>query len=100
MVTELVTFKLDKNFLKDVDVAVKNNNFSNRTDFIRDALREKLEKIRYNYAVLVLSKLKGSSKTKTTEEEYERIRIKVTKQFLKFLNHSASKMQHSFKPVR
>ena len=74
MVTELVTFKLDKNFLKDVDVAVKNNNFSNRTDFIRDALREKLEKIRYNYAVLVLSKLKGSSKTKTTEEEYERIR--------------------------
>ena len=74
MTTELVTFKLEKNFLKDVDTAVKKNNFSSRTDFIRDALREKLEKIRYDYAVIVLYKLKGISKTKTTDEEYERIR--------------------------
>lgn len=74
MVTELVTFKIEKEFLKEIDEVVKKNNFSNRTDLIRDALRDKLEKIRYDYAVLVLSKLKGSSKTKLTEEMYEKSR--------------------------
>ena len=40
---ELVTFKLEEKFLKKVDETAKKNGFSNRTDFIRDALREKME---------------------------------------------------------
>ena len=76
MATELVTFKLDNKFLKEVDCVVKKSGFGNRTEFIRSALREKVDEIKLKKAMIEIAHLKGASKKKTTDEELEKIREK------------------------
>ena len=39
MVTEMITLKLDDQFLEEVDKAVKSAGYHNRTEFMRNALR-------------------------------------------------------------
>ena len=50
MVTEMITLKLEKGFLKEVDKTVKERGFHNRTEFIRNALRENMNEARKNEA--------------------------------------------------
>jgi metal-responsive CopG/Arc/MetJ family transcriptional regulator len=83
MSIELVTFKLDDKFLREVDAVVKKSGFSNRTDFIRDALREKVSEIKLKEAMIEIGRLKGKSKKKTTDEMLERIREEVFREFEK-----------------
>ena len=83
MATELVTFKMEHDFLKDVDETVKSAGFQNRTEFIRNALREKVEEIKLKQAMMTLSKLRGKSPRKTTDKERARIREKVFEEFEK-----------------
>ncbi len=77
MATELVTFKLDSEFLKEVDGISKKSGFSNRTDFIRNALREQVDEIKLKSAMIRLSKLKGKSKKKITNKDIHTVREKV-----------------------
>jgi len=86
MVTELVTFKLESDFLEDVDKIVKNSGFQNRTEFIRNALREKVEEVRLKQAMQSIINLKGAGKKKTSDEDLHRIREQVVKEFEKKFN--------------
>lgn len=72
----MITVKLEDVFLNDIDSIVKHEGYQNRTEFIRNALREKIEEIKLRKAMLELAHLKGSAKKKTTEESYEKIRVK------------------------
>jgi Arc/MetJ-type ribon-helix-helix transcriptional regulator len=83
MATELVTFKMEDNFLEDVDATVKIGGFQNRTEFIRTALREKVEDLKLKQAMLELSKLRGKAKRKTTIKERAKVREKVFEEFEK-----------------
>ena len=83
MATELVTFKLDEKFLDEVDEIAKESGFSNRTDFIRNALREKVDEIKLKEAMVRLSKLKGSYKRKITNEEIHKVREKILQEMIK-----------------
>jgi len=83
MTTELITFKLDDKFLKEVDDIAKKSGFSNRTDFIRNALREKVDDIKLKEAMVRLGKLKGRSKKKTTDAEIHRVRKEALQHLLK-----------------
>lgn len=74
MPATLITLKLNRNFLKEVDTIVKKQKYHNRTEFIRAALREKMEQARLEQLKKEIWKLKGASKRKTTDEEYERVR--------------------------
>jgi len=85
MTTEMITVKLEDIFLNDIDSIVKNEGYQNRTEFIRNALREKIEEIKIRKAVLELAYLKGSAKKKTTEESYEKIRAKAFEEISKKL---------------
>ncbi len=76
MATEMITLKMDNVFLEDIDNTIKKEGYQNRTEFIRDALREKLEDIKLKKAMMEIAHLKGASKKKTTDEELERIREK------------------------
>ena len=71
MVTEMITLKLEDVFLEDIDAIVSKSGYQNRTEFIRNALREKIEEVRLKDAMIALSKLRGSSKGKTTEKDLE-----------------------------
>jgi len=81
MGTDLVTFKMEHNFLKDIDKVVKKEGYQNRTEFIRSALREKLEKTKLKEAMESIAHLKGASKKKTSDEDLHKIRAKVFEEF-------------------
>lgn len=83
MATEMITFKLEDTFLKDVDEVVKSHRFQSRTEFIRSALREKVEEAKMKEAMMQIAKLKGASSKKTSDEELEKIRDKVFDEFEK-----------------
>ncbi len=85
MATELVTFKMEHNFLEEVDKTVKTAGFQNRTEFIRNALREKVEEIKLKEAMMQIAYLKGISKKKTSEKEYEKIRKRAFEELSKNL---------------
>ena len=76
MATEMITVKLENSFLKEIDKVVKKEGYQNRTEFIRNALREKVEETDLKEAMTKLVHLKGASQKKTTEKEYEEIRKK------------------------
>jgi Arc/MetJ-type ribon-helix-helix transcriptional regulator len=74
---ELITFKLDEQFLKKVDTVVKEGGYSSRTDLLRDALRDKLATFEKERRLKRMDALLGSKKTKTSDEELHRIRERV-----------------------
>ena len=74
MVTEMITLKLEEKFLDNIDAFVKKEGYQNRTEFIRNALREKLESSKLKEAMLEVVKFKGASKKKTTDKDYENMR--------------------------
>ncbi|MFT7615377.1 MAG: Arc/MetJ-type ribon-helix-helix transcriptional regulator [Candidatus Woesearchaeota archaeon] len=80
MTTEMITLKLDSDFLADIDTLVQHQNYQNRTEFIRNVLREKLEKTKMKEALLKLAQFKGSSTRKTSQKEYESVREKIFKE--------------------
>ena len=85
MVTDMITVKLEDVFLNEMDSIVKNEGYQNRTEFIRNALREKIEEIKLRKAMMELANLKGSAKKRTTEESYEKIRAKAFEEISKKL---------------
>jgi Arc/MetJ-type ribon-helix-helix transcriptional regulator len=64
---ELVTFKMEKPFLAEVDEIARKSHYQNRTEFIRNALRDKIceEKLKL---------LMGSSKELSEKERAAKIR--------------------------
>ncbi len=81
MATEMITLKLEGRFLKEIDQVVKTENYQNRTEFIRNSLREKIDEVKLSKAMLDLAHLRGKAPRKTTDEERERIREKVVEEF-------------------
>ncbi len=76
MSTEMITLKLDSVFLKDIDSIVSRSGYQNRTEFIRNALREKIEEVKLKEAMISLGHLKGASKKKTSDEDVEKLRAR------------------------
>ncbi len=57
---EIVTFKIQEDIVKKIDHLLRPLNFNNRTEFIREAIREKLNEAEKEKAILRLAELKGS----------------------------------------
>lgn len=81
MATEMISLKMDTKLLKEVDSVVRTENYHNRTEFIRNALREKVDTVKLRKAMMEIAHLKGASKKKTTDEDLERIRDQVFNEF-------------------
>jgi metal-responsive CopG/Arc/MetJ family transcriptional regulator len=75
MAVEMISMKLEDKFLKEIDSVVEKSNFQNRTEFIRQALREKVDRIKYEEARASIIHLLGAHKgKKTTDAELHKIR--------------------------
>ncbi len=85
MATEMITVKLEDVFLKEIDNVVHAQGYQNRTEFIRNALREKLEEAKLKEAMMQIAHLKGAAKKKTSDKEYEEIRKKAFEELSKKL---------------
>jgi len=65
---ETISLKMEDNMLSEIDQKLGQHRYSTRTEFIRDAIREKLSELEKQEVLKNLSKLQGSSKRKTSDE--------------------------------
>ena len=79
---ESITIKVEDNLAKEMDTAMKRD-YSTKTEFIREAIRDKLKELRKEKAIDELRKYFGKSKTKTTYAEERKIREDVGREFAK-----------------
>ena len=80
---ETITFKLQEDVVKKIDAILKPLHFSNRTEFIRESLREKLNSIEKDVVLQHLVAFKGASKKKVSDKELHKIRGKVAGEYAK-----------------
>ncbi len=76
---ETVSIKLDARFLKELEGIIKNYRYSTKTEFIREAIRDKIDEIEKRKMLKSIDKLFGSSKHKTTDEGLHKARKKLEK---------------------
>ena len=73
---ESVTIKLEEQFAKNVEKLMKRHNYSTKTEFIREALRDKVSKLEIEEALMRARKLYGTSRLKTTDKQLHEARDK------------------------
>ncbi len=74
MSTQLISLKLEKEIMNEIDSKIKKHRYSTRTEFIKDSIREKLKELEKDEFFIQISKFRGIAKKKTTEKEYEKNR--------------------------
>jgi Arc/MetJ-type ribon-helix-helix transcriptional regulator len=62
MANDLVSLRIPKNILRETELAVAREGYTNAQEYIREALREKLEKRKIRETLVELKKLEGSAK--------------------------------------
>ena len=61
--------KLEDTFLHDMEKTMKKHRYTTKTEFIREAIRDKIRDLEKEEALLRLEKAYGASKRKTTDED-------------------------------
>ena len=64
---ENISLKLEKEFLKSIEVVMKKHNYMTKTEFIREAIREKMKKLEEKEMVKEQMKDIISKKSETKE---------------------------------
>ena len=77
--------KLEDTFLEDIEEVMKKHRYTTKTEFIREAIRDKIRELEKEEALLRVKKLYGSSKRKTTDEQLHIAREKAFKELEKEL---------------
>jgi metal-responsive CopG/Arc/MetJ family transcriptional regulator len=80
---EIISLKLDKTTLNNLDSCLKSNNFSTRTEFVREAIRDKINELEHNKLLKEFLRHKGKLTAKTTNQELKEIRENVFKELEK-----------------
>ena len=83
---QAITIKMEDRLLEELVQKLEGHRYSTRTEFIRDAIREKLSELEKEEILRNLSQLKGSSKRKTSDAELHAARDKAFKMFEKKFN--------------
>ena len=86
MVTEMISLKLENKFLDEIDIIVKKEGYQNRTEFIRNALREKVEEVKMKQAMVELSRYRGKAPRKTTDNERAKIRDQISNELVDYFD--------------
>lgn len=82
---EVVTVKFTESVLKEIDTSISEYNFNSRTEFIREAVRDKLSSLEKEELIKVFLKFKGKSRKKTSYEENRKTRELVGKELIREL---------------
>ena len=79
---ESITIKVEDDFAKEINTAM-HPYYSTKTEFIRDAIRDKIKFIKKESAMMELARYFGKAKTKTSYFEERKIRKKVGRKIAK-----------------
>ena len=71
---ETVSVKFQEDVLKKIDTSISLHNFNSRTEFIRDAVRDKLAELSKEDLLKEFLKFRGKARKKTTYEENRKTR--------------------------
>ena len=66
---ETVSIKLERDFLRAIDRVMKKHRYMTKTEFIRQAIRDKLNDLEKQDLLRNVEKLFGSSKRRTTDKQ-------------------------------
>ncbi len=83
----MITLKLEKKFLSEIDKIVDDEGYQSRTEFIRQSLRSGVDEQKLRKAMAETAHLKGASKKRTTDEDLHRIREEVFWEMVERLKH-------------
>jgi len=83
---EIVSVKFQEDILSLIDRMIKKNNFNSRTEFIREAVRDKLNELSTEEIIAEFMKFNGASKTKTPIWMDGKIRKDVSKELEAYLD--------------
>lgn len=79
---ETVSVKFNEDVLKKVDKSISDHNFNSRTEFIRDAVRDKLDDLSKDDLMKEFLKFRGKAKKKTTYAENRKTKEEVSKELM------------------
>ena len=65
---ENVSLKLEPQFLREINRIMKKNRYMTKTEFIREAIRDKMSELEKREMLKQVKKVFGASKHKTTDE--------------------------------
>lgn len=80
---ETVSVKFEDKLLEEIDKSLEKHRYSTRTEFIRDAVRDKLSELEKEELLKAVAKLRGSSHRKTTDEQLHAAREKLVEKYEK-----------------
>ena len=66
---ETVSIKLEDGFAKNVEKTMKKHNYTTKTEFIREAIRDKIKELETQEALKRVDRLYGASRIKTTDRQ-------------------------------
>ena len=66
---QAISIKMEDRLLEELDQKLEEHRYSTRTEFIRDAIREKLSELEKEEVLKNLARLRGFSKRKTSDED-------------------------------
>ena len=69
---EAISLKLEDTFLEDMEETMKKHRYTTKTEFIREAIRDKIKQLEKEEALLKVRKMYGASKRKTTDEDLKK----------------------------
>ncbi len=78
---EIITFKLQEEIVSKINQLLAPLHFNNRTEFIREAIREKINNIEKDLVLQELTKFKGAAKSRLTDEKLHKIREDAAKKY-------------------
>lgn len=79
---ESITIKVNDEMAAEIDKAMKPN-YSTKTEFIREALRDKIKQIEGDKFLMALKRFQGAAKVHVSDEMLEETREKVIRDYCK-----------------
>jgi Arc/MetJ-type ribon-helix-helix transcriptional regulator len=79
---ESITIKVEENLAKEIENAMKHG-YATKTEFIREAVRDKIENIRKDKFLMALLKFKGAAKPKYSKDELHKNRERIAREYAK-----------------
>ena len=76
---EAICIKIEDDFARDIEKAIKEHHYTTKTEFVREAMRDKLSDLEKEELLKQAVYLRGASKHKTTDEEVHQARKKLSK---------------------
>ena len=73
---ETISIKMEDEFAKNIDKVMKKHNYTTKTEFIREAIRDKIKDLEKEESLKRIAKLYGSSRIQTTDKQLHEARQK------------------------